>query len=139
MEKIFNSVMPTLRYQNVQQAIDFLINAFGFTEHMIARDPVQKIVHAQLTHGAGMVMLGPAGDSDFDTLQVPPATLGGPVTQSAYVVVDDADLHCQHAVSVGAKIAEPLQSPPHGGRFYSCFDIEGHLWNFGTYDPYEPL
>ena len=24
----------------------------------------------------------------------------------------------------------------YGGRGYSCLDPEGHLWNFGTYDPW---
>jgi hypothetical protein len=23
----------------------------------------------------------------------------------------------------------------YGARLYSCLDPEGHLWNFGTYDP----
>ncbi|HZF33304.1 MAG TPA: glyoxalase, partial [Candidatus Angelobacter sp.] len=26
----------------------------------------------------------------------------------------------------------------YGGRGYSCRDPEGHLWNFGTYDPWAP-
>ena len=136
MVKILNSVISALRYQDVDLAIELLIDVFGFTEHMIARDPAQKIIHAQLIHGAGMVMLRSAGDSELDTLQVPPAKSDGPVTQSAYAVVDNPDAHCQHGPSQGARIAEPLQSPPYGGRFYSCFDIEGHLWNFATYDPW---
>ncbi|MCO5185240.1 MAG: glyoxalase, partial [Anaerolineae bacterium] len=24
----------------------------------------------------------------------------------------------------------------YGGRGYSCLDREGHVWNFGSYDPW---
>ena len=130
-----NTVLPTLRYRNAEKAVSFLIEAFGFSEHLLARNDDGEVVHAQLSFGDCMVMLGPAGESDFDQLQnVPPA--GGPVTQSAYVVVTGADTHHDRAPAAGARIAEPLQNPAYGGRFYSCFDLENHLWNFGTYDPW---
>jgi uncharacterized glyoxalase superfamily protein PhnB len=32
----------------------------------------------------------------------------------------------------------PLKTEDYGGRGYSCRDSEGHLWNFGTYDPWAP-
>ena len=30
----------------------------------------------------------------------------------------------------------PLKTEGYGGRGYSCRDPEGHIWNFGTYDPW---
>ena len=30
------------------------------------------------------------------------------------------------------------EDQPYGGRLYSALDPEGHLWNFGSYDPYAP-
>ena len=29
-----------------------------------------------------------------------------------------------------------IKDEDYGGRGYSCRDSEGHVWNFGTYDPY---
>ena len=29
-----------------------------------------------------------------------------------------------------------IKDEDYGGRGYTCKDIEGHLWNFGTYDPW---
>jgi len=52
------------------------------------------------------------------------------------VIVDDADKHCARAVAAGAEILLPLEDADYGGRGYSCRDPEGHVWNFGTYDPW---
>ena len=30
-----------------------------------------------------------------------------------------------------------LEEQPYGGKNYAAFDIEGHLWSFGSYDPSE--
>jgi uncharacterized glyoxalase superfamily protein PhnB len=31
-----------------------------------------------------------------------------------------------------------IKNEDYGGRGFSCRDLEGHLWNFGTYDPRTP-
>ena len=35
-----------------------------------------------------------------------------------------------------AKIAIEIKDEDYGGRDFSCYDLEGHLWSFGTYDPW---
>ena len=30
-----------------------------------------------------------------------------------------------------------IQDDDFGGRSYACRDPEGHIWNFGTYDPWQ--
>jgi uncharacterized glyoxalase superfamily protein PhnB len=30
-----------------------------------------------------------------------------------------------------------LKTQDYGGRDYTCRDPEGHVWTFGTYDPWE--
>ena len=57
-------------------------------------------------------------------------------TQSAYVIVEDADAHYARAKAAGAEIVVEIEDQDYGGRLYSCRDPEGHLWNFGTYDPW---
>jgi uncharacterized glyoxalase superfamily protein PhnB len=29
-----------------------------------------------------------------------------------------------------------IKDEDYGGRGFSCRDLEGHLWNIGTYDPW---
>ena len=129
------NIIPTLKYRNAPKMIDWLGRAFGFEKHAVYADG-DVVHHAQLVFGSGMIMLGSAGASDFDELQKPPAP-GKPVTQSAYVVVPDADAHHARAVAAGAEIVRPLVDADYGGRGYTCRDPEGHVWSFGTYDPWK--
>ena len=39
-------------------------------------------------------------------------------------------------VAGSAGIVVPREDQHYGGRSYSCRDPEGHVWNFGTYDPW---
>ena len=36
----------------------------------------------------------------------------------------------------GATIATEIKDEDYGGRDFSCYDLEGHLWSFGSYDPW---
>jgi uncharacterized glyoxalase superfamily protein PhnB len=129
-------IIPTLRYRDAAAAIDWLSRAFGFERHAVYPGEDGTIAHAQLTFGNGMIMLGSARDDAFGKLQKTPAAVGGVGTQSAYVIVPDADAHHARAVAAGARVVYPLTDEDYGGRGYSCLDPEGHLWNFGTYDPW---
>ena len=130
------TVIPTLRYKDAAVAIEWLCEAFGFEKHLVVPAEDGTIVHAQLTFGNGMVMLGSARESEFDDLQKPPSTLGRAVSQSLYIVVDDPDKHYARAVAAGAEIVVEIKDEDYGGRDYSCRDPEGHVWNFGSYDPW---
>lgn len=130
------TVIPTMRYVDARSAIEWLCRAFGFEPHLVVPGENGTIAHAQLVHGTGMVMLGSARDDDFGKLQKPPSAVGGIGTQSCYVIVTDADKHCAQSVAAGAEIVADIKDEEYGGRGYSCRDPEGHLWNFGTYDPW---
>jgi len=128
-------IIPAMRYRNAPAAIDWLCRAFGFEQHLVVPGPDGSIAHAQLTFGNGMIMLGSARDDEFGRLMaVPPRR--GPVTQSPYVIVADADAHYARAKAAGAEIVMDITDEDYGGRGYSARDPEGHLWNFGTYDPW---
>ena len=75
-------------------------------------------------------------DDEFGRLQKSPAESGGVSSQSAYIIVEDADAHYARAVGAGAEIVIEIKDEDYGGRGYSCRDPEGHVWNFGTYDPW---
>lgn len=132
------TVIPCLRYHDAKAAIEFLCTAFGFEKHAVYEGPDGSIMHAELTFGNGMIMLGSKSDTPFAKLQKLPADVGGTGTQSPYVIVNDADAHHAQAVAAGATIVLPLKTEDYGGRGYSCLDPEGYLWNFGTYDPWNP-
>lgn len=131
------TVIPALRYRDAEAAIAWLGRAFGFEPQLVVPGEGSEIVHAQLRFGNGMIMLGSVKDDEFGRLMTHPDETGGRETMSAYVVVADADAHYERATAAGAEIVRDLQDEDYGGRGYSCRDPEGHLWNFGTYDPWE--
>ena len=130
------TVIPTLRYEDAPAAIEWLCEAFGFEKHLVVPGESGTIAHAQLVFGNGMIMLGSALDREFDKLQKPPSALGSVPSQSPYIIVEDADKHYARAVAAGAEIVMDIKDEDQGGRGYSCRDPEGHIWNFGTYDPW---
>lgn len=133
-----SNIIPTLKYADAAAAIDWLCRAFGFEKHLVVEGSHGTIEHAQLTCAAGMIMLGSVRDTAFDRLQKPPGSAGGVNTQSPYIVIDDVDAHYRRAVAAGADIVMSPEDQDYGGRLYSCRDPEGHLWNFGSYNPWLP-
>jgi uncharacterized glyoxalase superfamily protein PhnB len=131
------NVIPTLRYHDAPAAIEWLCESFGFERHLVVPGEEGTIAHAQLVFGNGMIMLGSAEDSEFGRLMKVPTDLGGPNTGSAYLIVEDVDAHHARARAAGAKILIDLKDEDYGGRDYTCHDPEGHVWTFGTYDPWE--
>jgi uncharacterized glyoxalase superfamily protein PhnB len=130
------TVVPCIRYRNAPAAIDWLCNTFGFEKHLVVPGPNDTIAHAQLTFGNGMVMIGSVTDGEFDRLLKQPDECGGAETQAPYVIVADANVVYLRAKAAGAKIVMELKDEEYGGRGFSCRDLEGRLWNFGTYDPW---
>jgi uncharacterized glyoxalase superfamily protein PhnB len=129
------TVIPALQYQDAPAAIAFLCKAFGFEKMAVYEGEGGTIEHAQLTLGNGMVMLGSAKDTDYGKLLVRPHAAGG-VTMSVYCIVADPDAHFARAKAAGAEITREPVTQDYGGRDYTCKDPEGHVWTFGTYDPW---
>ena len=131
------TIIPTMRYADAASAMEWLCQAFGFEKKLVVPGDDGAIAHAQLTFGNGMIMLRSVrADEPGETFKQP-VDVGGAETQAPYIIVADVDSHCEQAKSAGATVTAEPEDQPHGGRFYSCRDIEGHHWNFGTYDPWE--
>lgn len=131
------TVIPTMRYRNAVAMIDWLCNAFGFERHAVYADG-DIVHHAQLSFGRGMIMLGSAGQAnEWGSHSVQPDEVGMRGTQSCCVIVSDADAHYQRAKAAGATIVIDIASQDYGGRGYAARDPEGHLWWFGSYDPWK--
>lgn len=129
------TIVPALHYRDARAALDFLCRAFGFERHAVYESESGSIAHAELTFGNGMIMLGTATDSEYGRLVRTPAEAGG-VTQSSYLIVPDVDAHYARAVGAGAEIVIDIKDEDYGGRGYTARDPEGHIWTFGSYDPW---
>ncbi|MBX9587840.1 MAG: VOC family protein [Hyphomonadaceae bacterium] len=130
------SVIPTVRYRDVSAAIAWLQEAFGFTVHRLVKDAQGTIIYGELAFGTGMVMVVPIQDTPFGKLMVQPDEIGGVETQICYLFVDDAKAHYARAKAAGAEIVLDIEVEADGSRGYSCRDLEGHLWNLGTHNPW---
>lgn len=130
------TVIPALRYRNVAAAIDWLCKAFGFAKHLVVIGDNGAIRYVQLTFGSGMVMVGPVQESALGKLMRQPDEIGGAETQTCYFVVKDVAAHYARAKAAGAEIVLDIETRANGGLGYSCRDPEGHIWNFGTYNPW---
>lgn len=132
-----STIIPCLRYRDAEAAIEWLCHAFGFEKNAVYAEG-GVVLHAQLTWGNGMVMLGSTGNaSEWGKLIAQPDETGMRETQSPCVIVEDVDAHYDRAKAAGATIVQDIADQGYGGRGYSCRDIEGHLWWFGSYDPWK--
>jgi uncharacterized glyoxalase superfamily protein PhnB len=131
-----SSIIPALRYRDGHRAIEWLSNAFGFEKHLVVPDDDGGIAHAQLVLGDVMIMLGSSHEGDYGKLVKAPAEIEGFNTQSPYLVVENPDAMYAKAVAARAEIVIELRDEDYGGRGFTCRDPEGHLWSFGSYDPW---
>jgi uncharacterized glyoxalase superfamily protein PhnB len=122
------NIFPCFRYEDAPKAIEWLNKAFGFQKQFVVPGEDNTVAHAQHRLGAGMIMMGSGGKPD-------PKNPWATEVFGTYVVVPDIDAHYARA-KAGAKIERPLADTDYGAREYSARDCDGHLWSFGTYDPY---
>ncbi len=132
-----STIIPCLRYRDAPAAIDWLCAAFGFERQLVVPGDNGTIAHAQLKFGNGMIMLGSVLDNEFGKNMAQPDEIGGRETQCPCVIVEDADIVYASAKAAGAKIDREIRDEDYGGRGFSCRDLEGHHWYFGTYDPWK--
>lgn len=136
------ALIPSLRYEDAPAAILFLCDAFGFLPHAIYADEEdqQLIHHAQLLLDGNMIMLGSATEGEVaETYRWKTPEEAGGITMCVYAVVEDVDAHHARALAAGAEIvAEPHDNEGYPGRGYTARDPEGHVWSFGSYDPFAP-
>ena len=120
---------PCLSYQDAPAAIRFLVEAFGFSEHLVVPGEADgEVVHCEMVwpEGGG-VMLGSAVRSVGEV----EATKVG--AGSIYVVTDRPDeLHAQ-SLAHGATEIRGLRDEDYGSRGFTVADLEGNRWSFGNY------
>jgi len=121
------SFIPSLAYKDNRAALEWLQKAFGFELSEILTDAENNIVHAEMTYGDGVVMIG----REWADWTRSPASLGGKNTQRVHVRIERAiDEHCARARQAGAKIVMEPADQFYGDRCYIATDLEGHYWTF---------
>lgn len=133
-----SSVIPGLRYRNAKTMIHWLCEVFGFEKQAVFAGPGDIVMHAQLTLGNGMIMVGSVNnETPSSKLLKQPDEIGGAETQAPYLLVSSIDAIYARAKGAGAKILMELEEKEYGGKAFTCADPEGHIWHVGTYDPWE--
>jgi uncharacterized glyoxalase superfamily protein PhnB len=122
-------MIPGNLYRDANGAIDWLCRVFGLERHAVHPGPNNTVMHAELTFGGGMYMLGSARPDD------PPRPPSDEM-HGVSLIVPDADAIYARAKSAGAAIFRDIEDKPYGGRGFSCRDPEGYVWHVGTYDPW---
>lgn len=134
-----STIIPALKYQDAPAAIEWLCHTFGFSKNLVVPGEGNTIAHAQLTLGGGMIMVGSAGGEDEWSQHIKqPNEIGGCETQSAFIVVDDADAVFARVRDAGGEVLIDIHDEDYGGRGFACRDIGGHIWYVGTYNPWAP-
>lgn len=131
-----STIIPTMRYQDPKKAVEFLCEAFGFEKQQVYEDEKSQVIHAELKHGTGLIMIGPNIESEFGKYIRLPKEVGGFETQITFIVIKNIELHFNTAKANGAEILMPLTKKDYGASDYTCRDPEGHVWSFGNYDPW---
>jgi uncharacterized glyoxalase superfamily protein PhnB len=114
-------------YKDNRAALSWLQKAFGFEVSEVLTDANDNIVHAEMKHGDGVVMIG----HEWADWTKSPASLSGKNTQRIIVRIDSGiDEHCAQARRAGAIIAKEPADEFYGERSYIAVDLDGHHWTF---------
>jgi uncharacterized glyoxalase superfamily protein PhnB len=123
-------------YQDAHAAIEWLCQAFGFEVQLKVEGDGGQVVHSELKFGEALIIVGGEGGKEpWQTMQRSPRALGGAVTTSACLFVDDVDAHHARAVAAGGNVTRAPVTSDYGedywtDRTYGVLDPEGHLWWF---------
>lgn len=137
MKTTGSTIIPSVRYRDAHAGIDWLVRVFGFHKQAVYDGSDGRVMHAQLTYGNGMLMLGSTGgDNAHAKHSVQPDEVGDRETAGLCLIVEDCDAMYARAKSAGAEIVVELHTPEYGGKAFNCKDPEGHVWWVGSYNPW---
>jgi uncharacterized glyoxalase superfamily protein PhnB len=123
----YSTVTPSLIMKDAAKAIDFYKSAFGAKERLRMPGPDGRIMHAEISIGNSIIMLGEEmmGSKSAETLGASPIGF--------YVYVEDVDAAFKKAVSAGAKETMPIEDMFWGDRVGQVQDPYGYKWMVATH------
>lgn len=115
-----------LVYEDLAAAHAWLVEIFAFAPGPLTWDD-GLAVHGEVRAGDGVIWLHPQAPQHG---MLAPSAVGGNVTASLAIEVDDVDVHHDRVAAAGADVVHAPVDQPYGVREYSVCDLEGHLWSF---------
>lgn len=116
----YRTLTPYLIVPDADAEIRFLKAAFDAAEVRCQRDADQAVMHAELTVGNSLLMLGQAcGDWK-------------PLAAALYVWVPDVDAAYRRALDAGATSQSAPEDKPYGHRNAGVVDQNGITWWIGS-------
>ena len=120
LQTTYHTVTPYLVVSDADAELAFLKAAFGATELNCQRHPDNTVMHAEITIGDTLVMLGQAGGPWM------------PRTAALYLWVEDVDATYARALKAGAKSESDPEDKPYGHRNAGVIDRNGVTWWIGA-------
>jgi uncharacterized glyoxalase superfamily protein PhnB len=111
-----NTIIPVLYYAEVDKAINWLCETFGFRLRWRAGNH-----RAQLSLGNGTIAISEQSGEISAT---------STAQHSLLVRVPDVQSHYEHSIKNGAVILQTPMEYPYGERQYTVEDTGGHQWTF---------
>lgn len=115
-ETVYPTVTPYLIVKDAKRLIEFLQKAFNFKEVTRHLKPDGSIMHAEVTLGNSMIMLG-------DSSEVYP-----PNPTMIHLFLDDCDSFYLRALDAGAVAIREPQDQDYGHRSAGVSDPSGNQW-----------
>lgn len=115
-----HTVCPYLIVSDATRILAFMKEAFGAGERSIHRDPDGRVVHAEVTIGDSVVMLGESNEE------------WGGYKAMVHLYVADADQVFQQAVAAGGTVIRAVETQDYGDRSGGVEDPAGTQWWIAT-------
>ncbi len=128
-ERYRYAVVPHIMVDDAAAAIDFYERAFGARQDIRIDAPDGGVLHAEISIGESVLMLGDTGAGAPFTA---PGVLGG-TSVALHVYVPDVDALAARAEAAGAEVLQPPTDMFHGDRTAVLRDPAGHVWIFLTH------
>ncbi|MYW97351.1 glyoxalase [Amycolatopsis rubida] len=120
----FRGIGPYLYYEDAAAALEWLAEAFGFTEVARYADEGGIVREAEMRAGDAPVSLHGADPGYWAEQGVP-----GPVGHMCIVYVDNVDAQWERIRAAGVNGVAP-EDKPYGARIAMVTDPGGHQWTF---------
>jgi len=125
-----SAVIPVLSYDDVDAAVRWLCDAFGFTVRWQAGGH-----RAQLNVGAGAIAVKARDLTSRQLNRGGEPNAAGPGAAADFslmIRVEEVDRHCEHARARGAIVVQAPADFPYGERQYLAEDTGGYRWMFSA-------
>lgn len=124
-------ISPYIIVKDVDTAVNFYVNAFGFEKiHLVAGED-KTSWHAEMRYKEQMLMFGKAGAYGGKTKSPIESGVDSPI--NLYLYCDNVDEFYASALEAGAKSLSKPEDTFWHDRMCRLQDPHGYVWCFATY------